>query len=98
MDKCQNVLDKFKEAFNRFKTSGSAYWNNFLTKMVPILRNLTRSFRDTDWYLYLSSVSCAIVLCFSFDRINYKRLLPIYYEDCLALPKRFPEMYEFFQN
>ena len=89
MGKCQNVLDKFKEAFNTFKTSGSAYWNNFLTKMVPVLRNLTRSFRDTNWYLYLSYVSCAIDLCFSLDRINYKRLLPIYYEDCLATAQTF---------
>ena len=102
--KCMKILDKFEEAFNAFKTSGSAesnlfaYWNNFLSRMAPVLRDLTRSFRDADWYLHLSSVSRAIDLCFSFDRINYECWLPIYYEDCLALPKHFPEMYQSFLN
>ena len=97
-----NILHKFEEAFNTFKTSGSAesnlfaYWNNFLSNMASVLRDLARSFRDADWYLHLSSVSCAIDLCFSFDHIIYKRWLPIYYEDCLALPKRFPKIYQSF--
>ena len=101
---CMNILDKFEEAFNTFKTSDSAEsdlfacWNNFLSNMAPALRDLIRSFRDADWYLHLSSVSRAINLCFSFDRINYKHWLPIYYEDCLALLKRFPEMYQSFVN
>ena len=55
--------------------------------MAPFLRDLTRS-----------SVSRVIDLCLSFDHINFKRCLPVYYEDCLALPKRFPEMYESFLN
>ena len=100
--KCMNILDKFEEAFNTFKTSGSAesnlfaYWNNFVSNMAPALRDLTRSFRDADWYLHLSSVSCAIDLSFSFDHIIYKRWLPIHYEDCLALSKRFPKIYQSF--
>ena len=66
--KWMNILDKFEEAFNTFKTSGSAesnlfaYWNNFLSNMAPVLRDLTRSFRDADWYLHLLSVSRAIDL------------------------------------
>ena len=45
--KCINIPE---EAFNTFKTSGSAesnlfpYWNNFLSNMVPVLRGLTKSF------------------------------------------------------
>ena len=45
--KCMNIPE---EAFNTFKTCGSAesnlfaYWNNFLSNMVPVLRGLTRSF------------------------------------------------------
>ena len=102
--KCMNILDKFKEAFNTFKTSGSAesslfaYWNNFLSNMAPVLWDLTRSFRDADWYLHLSSISRAVDLCFSFDRINYKRWLRIYYEDFLALSKRFAKTYQSFLN
>ena len=66
--------------------------------MAPVLRDLTRFFQDTDWYLHLSSVSCAKDLCFSFDCTNYKRWLPIYYGDCLPLRKRFPKMYQSFLN
>ena len=66
--------------------------------MAPPLRVLTRLFQDADWYLHLSSLSRDIDLCFSFDRISYKCWLPIYYEDCLALPKRFPEMHQSFLN
>ena len=70
LSKCMSILDKFEKAFNTFKTSGSAesslfaYWNNFLSNMAPVLLDLTRSFPDADWYLYLSSVSRAIDLCF----------------------------------
>ena len=102
--KCMNLLEEFEEAFNTFKASSSAksnffaYMNNFLSNMAPVLRNLTRSFRDANWHLNLSSVNHAVDLCFSFDCINHKCWLPIYYEDCLALPKRFPEMYESFLN
>ena len=95
--KFMNILDKFEEAVNTFKASGSAesnlfpYWNNFLSNMAPVLWDLTRPFRDADWYLHLSSVSRAIDLCFSFDCTIYKCWLPIYYEDCLELLKRFPK-------
>ena len=66
---------------------------------MPILRDLTRSFREGDWNLHLSSVQRAIPLCFAFDRVNYnKRWLPIYYEDCLNLPLKFPEMYDCFMK
>ena len=99
---CLEELEQFDAAFTAFKVKGSiksnlfAYWNNFLTNLAPVLRDLTRSFRDADWYLHLSSVSRSIDLCFSFDRINYKRWLPMYYEDCLALPERFPKMHNSF--
>ena len=66
--------------------------------MAPFLRDLTRSFQDADWYLHLLSVNRAIDLYFSFDCINYKRWLPICYEDCLELPKCFPKMYQSFLN
>ena len=99
-----NTPNKFEEAFNTFKINGSvesdlfASWNNSLSNMAPVLRDLTRSFRDADWYLHLSSVNCTIDHCFSFDHINYKRWLPNYCKDFLALPKRFPEMYQSFLN
>ena len=94
-----NIIDKFEEALDTFKTSGSAESSlfatgtNFLSKMAPVLPDLTRSFRDADWYLHLSSISRAVDLCFSFDHINYKHWLHIYCEDFLALPKHFAKTY-----
>ena len=76
------VVDKFglfKESLDRFVVIGSekcnmfAYWSQFLTVIAPVLRDLTRSFREADRDLHLSSVNRAIDLAFTFDRINYKR-------------------------
>ena len=95
---CLTEMEKFQEDFQKFQHRGStesnlfAYWNNFITNLAPVLRDLTQSFRQADWHLHLSSVDRSIDLCFSFDRINYKRWLPIYYEDCVSLPLRFPKM------
>ena len=93
--KCMNILGKFEEAFNTFKTSGSAesnllaYWNNFLSNMAPVLRDLTRSFGDADWYLHLSNFSRAIDLCFSFDRINHIAACPSIMRIVLHCPSVF---------
>ena len=87
-----------------FKVSGSeksklfSFWNKFVNEIAPVLRDLTRSFRDANWNLHLSAVQRAISLRFAFDRINYKRWLPLYYEDCLALPEKFPDMHSAFIN
>ena len=32
-------------------------------------------------------------LCSALDRVNYKRRLPLYYEDAVALKERFPNMH-----
>ena len=99
---CLKELDQFEADFHEFKRRGStesnlfAYWNNFVTDLASILRDLTRSFRDADWDLHLSTVCRCIDLCFAFDRINYKRWLPMYHEDCLSLPQRFPKMHSSF--
>ena len=46
----------------------------------------------------LSALWRAIPLCFAFDRVNYKRWLPVYYEDCLALPNQCPDIYNAFSG
>ena len=35
-------------------------------------------------------------MVFAFDRTNYKRWLPVYFEDCLSLESNFPKIYERF--
>lgn len=99
---CLTELDLIEQDLNKFVKAGSessplfSYWSKFISELVPVLRDLTRSFRDSDWILHLSAVHRAIPLCFAFDRINYKRWLPVYYEDCLTLPTKFPDIYSEF--
>lgn len=56
--------------------------------MVPVLRDLMLSFRETNWSLYLSGVWRAIP--FAFDRINDKRWVPLHFEGCMELEWSFP--------
>ena len=60
------------------------------------MRDLTRSYRKFNWELHLSALYRALHLRFAFDRVNYKRWLSLYYEDCLTLPQTFPMIYSAF--
>ena len=95
--------DLFKP-LEKFRQEGKAtslqflYWDTFLDSIYPVLRDLTRSQREGDWDLYLSAIQRALPLTFAFDRVNYKRWLPLYYEDCISLKSKFPLIYESFIN
>ena len=99
--KHQANLGEFNADFDAFKRNGCKssqqfeYWHTFLNEVAPVLRDLTRSHREADWKLHMSAVRRALPLCFTFDIVNYKRWLPIYYEDCTALPQNFPTIYAF---
>ena len=82
--------------FKNFKANGEIeskqfrFWYNFIERIYPVLRDLTSSHREGNWQLYLSAIKRALPLVFAFDRTNYKRWLPLYFEDCLILSKNFP--------
>ena len=61
------------------------YWSVFLDKIVPVLRDLTLSFRESEWMLHLSSTQRALSLFFAFDRTNYSHWTPLYFDDCIKL-------------
>ena len=65
---------------------------------MPALRDLTRSHRESNWNLHLSAVRRALPLCSALDRVNYKRWLPLYYENPLALQDNFPDIYSAFMH
>ena len=73
--KFEDRIDSLLTDFDNFRENGSArspifeYWDKFINCIAPILRNLTRSFREGNWNLHLSAVRRAIPLCFAFDRI-----------------------------
>ena len=64
-----------------------------MEKIAPVLRDLPRSYRESNWKLHMPAVWRTLPLCFAFNRVNYKRWLSLYHEDCLALPKAFPIVY-----
>ena len=70
--------------------------HNFISKVFPVLRDLTRSLREGDWKLHLSAIQKALPLVFAFDGTSYKRWLPLYFEDSLSFPKKYPSIHESF--
>ena len=93
--KCHIEISGFVNALNGFPQQGREksetflYWDRFIKEIAPVPRYLTRSFREGNWTLHL---------CFAFDRVNYKSWLPLYYEDCLALQQRSPEIHDSFME
>ena len=65
---------------------------------MPIINNLTLSFRESNWLLYLSALQRAIPLFFAFDRTNYSRWVLLYYKDCILLEEKFPDLFEGFMK
>ena len=95
---------KFRETFRLFNETGAtqselwSYWNIFLDAIMPVVIDLTRSFRDANWKLHLSAIRRAMPLLFAFGRTNYCRWMLIYYEDCLSLKSNFPLLWESFKK
>ena len=69
------------------------YWNKFLTQIFPVIHDSTCSHREGNWELHLSAIRRALPLCFALNRVNYKRGLPLYYKDAVALKERFLNMH-----
>lgn len=64
-----------------------------MTRIFPVIHDLTRCHEAGNWELHLSGTSRALPLCFALDRVNYKRCLPLYYEDADALKEKFLNMH-----
>ena len=58
------------------------FWNIFTDQVMPILSNLTRSFREGNWLLHLETIRKSLPLFFNCNRTNYCRWTPLYFEDC----------------
>ena len=95
-------VDKYKfikkfSVFNDSMGKNGELWrylSMFLDKIMPVVINLTQSFRDGDWELYLSAIRRAMTLVFVFGRINYCRWFPLYYEHYMKLKTNFPILHE----
>ena len=56
IEKCQ-FLDQFSKFNDEMGGKGELwrYWNIFLDKIMPVVINLTKSFRNGDWELHMTS-------------------------------------------
>lgn len=98
----RHLLLEFNADFSVFIKEGQErstafyYWSTFLYELFPILRDLIRADREGKWELHMSAFQRALPLFFSFGKINYARWGSVYYEDCLKLKERHPNVYESF--
>ena len=89
----ENLMNDFLFCLDAFikdaskKSSQFKFWTIFLSDIVSVLLDLTRS-HTGELGITLSAVRRAIPLFFGFDRTNYKRWVPLYFEDCLSLMKQ----------
>ena len=70
----------------------------FIDDIYLIFQNLTRPFRVGDWDLHLTAVRKSLPLLFSFDHYNYARWVPLYFEDCLEISTKFPELFTHYKH
>ena len=80
------------------KSAQFAFWHVFLNDAISVLIDLVRSNREADWDLHLSATCCAIPLFFFFNRTNYKRWVPLYFEDCMVIKSKFLELCDHFSE
>ena len=62
-------LQNFREN-EKMKNKQFVYWNNFIEKVFPVLGDLTRSHKEGNWQLHLSSIQRVLPLVFAFNRTN----------------------------
>ena len=62
-------LQNFREN-EKMKNKQFVYWNNFIEKVFPVLRDLTRSHKEGNWQLHLSPIQRVLPLVFAFNRTN----------------------------
>lgn len=97
-DRCEPYLTSFKEFITQRRSSNKEFrfWDTFLNDIAPVLMDLNRSHREGNWKLHLSAVRRSLPLFFAFNRTNYRRWAPLYFEDCLSLESKFPKIHDCF--
>ena len=98
----QRLVADFIAGYTKYKEAGKLpseqfkYWFLLSDEIMTILRDLTRSRREGNWRLHFSAVRRSLPLFVAFVRTNYSSWVPLYYEQCIALEKKFSRIYESF--
>ena len=98
---CETVLDlwnNFLDHLHHDNGDLSAFWMSYVDMVTGILLSLLRPSCEENWILHLLAVRLMIPWCFSYDKVNYARYMPVYYEQMLHLKKDSPEVYESLLN
>ena len=66
--------------------------------MIEILLALLRASREGDWMLHLATIRQMIPWCFAYDKLNYARFLPYYYDMMSRLPIDHPDVHDHFMQ
>lgn len=97
-------MEDFFADFDAFVMAGEeksvifTYWNTFISKMYPILRDIIRADKEGNWMLHVSAFRRALPLFFAFGKVNYARWGSVYFEDCLHLEEKHPSLFEAFMK
>ena len=87
-------FDEWKKS--QMKTSPMFFYWNKILEMELLLLQFVKSFRESDFKLYVSCLINIAPYVFIFDHVNYMRWLPVHIKDLLELPTKQPEVYENF--
>lgn len=96
----EKIFALYKQFLMHWKTNCgqmAAFWVSFID-IAEILLDLVRASREGDWLLHLSAIQRQIPWCFAYDKQNYARYLPVYYNEMTQLPESHPEVHAHFMN
>ena len=100
-DNVVQMYKSFQEYVKKLRSDNdslSHFWMSYIN-LVSLLLNLIRASREGNWSLHLSSIREMIPWCFSYNRTNYARYLPIsYYREMKCLPQTHPGIHNYLQN
>ena len=76
----------------------SCFWMSYIDIVGDVLLGLIQASREGNWQLHLYAIRNIILWCFAYDKINYARYLPVYYDQMIKLPSEHPNVYSNFMN
>lgn len=94
----QSLWQKFLDHLRRENGDLSTFWMTYVDIVENVLLALLRAAREGNWQLHLSAIEAMIPWCFAYDKVNYARYLPAYYEQMANLPNEHPAVFEAFSD
>ena len=99
----EEMASKEAPSFNKWCRERMASSPHFQFWLIALQLELlylvfVRSFRESDFELYLDAIQKLAAWCFALDHTNYARWLPVHLQDMLSLKEEHPYVYHQFLN